>query len=54
MTTVIITTIVLLFVVGVIAFVAFGVYECTPFAHQENPYRNHTTGRRRWESPHLD
>jgi hypothetical protein len=46
--------IVVAFVVLVLAFVAFGLFELTPFARHDNPFRDSRTGRRRWESPHLD
>jgi hypothetical protein len=41
------------FVVGVLALVAYALYECTPFPHHDNPYRDSLTGKRR-ESPHVD
>lgn len=53
MSSAVIIGIVLVFVVGVLALVAYGLYECTPFAHHENPYRDSLTGKRR-ESPHVD
>jgi hypothetical protein len=48
----------ILFAVIVVAFVvtvvAFALFEMTPFARSDNPLRDPRTGRRRWESPHLD
>lgn len=38
----------------ILAAVVFGLYELTPFAHRSNPYRDPRTGKRRWESPHLE
>jgi hypothetical protein len=45
---------VLVFVIGVLALVAYALYECTPLAHHDNPYRDSHTGKRRRESPHVD
>jgi hypothetical protein len=52
--TVIFTTIVLALVIGILVAVGYALYECTPLAHRLNPYRNHTNGERRGESPHVD
>ena len=46
--------IVFAFVIGVLAIVAFALFECTAFAHDSDPYRDPTTGQRRWPSPRLD
>jgi hypothetical protein len=46
--------IVFAFVIAVLAIVAFAIFECTPYAHDSDPYRDATTGRRRWPSPRLD
>ena len=46
--------IVMAFVVAVLGLVAFALFELTPLARSENPYRDPWTGSRRWESPHLD
>lgn len=46
--------IVIAFAVTVLAVVAFALFELTPFARSTNPFRDDRTGRRRWESPHLD
>jgi hypothetical protein len=53
MSTAVIVGIVLVFVIGVLALVVYALYECTPFARRDNPYRDSFTGRRR-ESPHVD
>jgi hypothetical protein len=53
MTSVIITGFVFVFVIGVIGVAALALYECTPMAHRDNPYRDSMTGRRS-ESPHVD
>ncbi len=53
MATIVITTIGFVFVVGVLALVAYALYECTPLPHRSNPYRDHDSGRR-FESPHVD
>jgi hypothetical protein len=45
--------IVLVFVIGVLALVAYALYECTPLAHRDNPYRDSVTGKH-LESPHVD
>jgi hypothetical protein len=37
----------------VLALAAFALFECTPLAHRNNPYRDGATGRRS-ESPHVD
>jgi hypothetical protein len=43
----------LAFVATVLAVVVFALFELTPFARRSNPLRD-ATGRRMWESPHLD
>ena len=53
MTPVILTAAVFVFVVGVLALVAYALYECAPLAHHFNPYRDSASGRRH-ESPHVD
>jgi hypothetical protein len=45
---------VIVLVFAIVAVAAFGILEVTPFAHRENPYRDRRTGRRRFESPHLE
>jgi hypothetical protein len=52
--TVVWTLIVLAFVVGVLAVVAYGLYELSPFAHHADSYRDPRTGARQRQSPHLD
>jgi hypothetical protein len=42
------------FVFGVLAVVAYGLFELSPFARHVEPFRDPRTGRRRWESPHLE
>jgi hypothetical protein len=53
MTETILTILVFVFVFGTIAVVGYALWACTPFPHRANPYRD-STGRRRWQSPHLD
>jgi hypothetical protein len=48
------TVIVVLFVVLVLALVAYSVFEITPFARHADHLRDPRTGKRRWESPHLN
>ncbi len=48
------TALVFVFVIGVLAIVGYALYECTPLPHRLNPYRDAKTGKRRFESPHLD
>ena len=52
--TILFVIIVMAFVVAVLGLVAFALFELTPLARSENPYRDPSTGSRRWESPHLD
>jgi hypothetical protein len=42
------------FVLSVLAFVAYGFFEVSPFAHHIDRFRDGRTGKRRWESPHLE
>jgi hypothetical protein len=44
----------LAFVVGTLAFVAFALFEVSPFARHADQFRNPRTGKRRWESPFVD
>jgi hypothetical protein len=53
MTSTIITAVVFVFVAGVLALAAYALYECTPLAHRDNPYRDGATGKHS-ESPHVD
>lgn len=46
--------IVMAFVVVVLAVVAFALFEVTPFARHAEQFRDPRTGKRRWDSPHLD
>ncbi len=43
----------MVFVIGVLAFIAYGVFEVTPYARHSNRFRD-STGRRRETSPHLE
>jgi hypothetical protein len=52
--TVFIIVIVLAFVIGTVAVVAFGLFEASPLPRRKNPYRDPVTHERRFESPHLD
>jgi hypothetical protein len=51
---ILLTVIVFAFVLGVLAVVAYALFEASPFAHHVNEFRDPRTGRRRGESPHLD
>jgi hypothetical protein len=51
---ILLTAIVFVFVLGVLAVVAYALFEVSPFAHHLNEFRDPRTGKRRWESPHLD
>jgi hypothetical protein len=51
---ILLTVIVFAFVLGVLAVVTYGLFEVSPFAHHVNEFRDPRTGKRRWESPHLD
>ena len=42
------------FVLAVLALVVYGVFELTPYARHVDRFRDARTGRRRWESPHLE
>ncbi len=50
---ILLTVAVFVFVVGVLAVVAYALFEVSPFAHHVNEYRDPRTGKR-LESPHLD
>jgi hypothetical protein len=41
------------FVLGVLAFIAYGLFEVTPLARHANPFRD-PAGKRRGGSPHLE
>jgi hypothetical protein len=46
--------IVMLFVFAVIAIVLSVLFELSPFAHHAETYRDHATGKRLFDSPHLE
>jgi hypothetical protein len=48
------TVVVFVFVLAVLAVVAYAAFEVSPFAHHAEQFRDSRTGRRRWQSPHLD
>jgi Na+-transporting methylmalonyl-CoA/oxaloacetate decarboxylase gamma subunit len=48
------TVVVLAFVLAVLTLVAYALYEVSPFARHAERFRDPRTGKRRWESPHLD
>jgi Tfp pilus assembly protein PilE len=48
------TIVVFVFVLAVLAVVAYAAFEVSPFAHHAEQFRDPRTGRRRWQSPHLD
>ena len=51
---ILILVIVAAFVLGVLATVAFSLFELSPFARHSEHFRDPGTGERRWESPRLD
>jgi len=46
--------IVLSFVVAVLLFVGFALFEITPFGRHKDHYRDAGTGKRRWDPPNLE
>jgi hypothetical protein len=48
------TAVAMAFVLVVLAVVAYGLFELSPFARHVDQLRDPRTGRRRWESPHLE
>jgi hypothetical protein len=48
------TLVVLAFVIAVLGVVAYALFELSPFAHHADQFRDPRTGKRRWQSPHLD
>jgi hypothetical protein len=44
----------MVFVLGVLVFIAYGVFELTPFARHSDRLRDPHTGRRLGESPHME
>ncbi|HZC31470.1 MAG TPA: hypothetical protein VE261_08125 [Gaiellaceae bacterium] len=41
-------------VVAILALVGYVLFQLTPFAHHGATYRDPRTGKRRFESPHLE
>ena len=52
--TVLISVVVGVFVLGVLAVVAFALFEMSPFSAHANRYRDPVTGKRLFDSPRLD
>ena len=48
------TIVAVAFVLVVLAILAYGLFELSPFGRHLDQFRNPRTGRRRWESPHLE
>lgn len=48
------TTIVAVFVVGVLALVVYCMFELTPFSRHAEHYRDPDTGKRLFDSPNLE
>jgi len=48
------TSVVLGFVLAVLCIVAYALFELSPFAHHADQFRDPRTGKRMWQSPHLD
>lgn len=48
------SVVVVVFVVSVLALAGYALFEMTPFARHADHYRDPRTGKRRWDSPHLD
>ena len=48
------TFVVLAFVIAVLGVVAYSLFELSPFAHHADQFRDPRTGKRKWQSPHLD
>ena len=46
--------IVFAFVLAVLGVVAYALFELSPFAHHAERFRDSRTGKRKWDSPHLD
>ncbi|HZR92071.1 MAG TPA: hypothetical protein VFA44_06635 [Gaiellaceae bacterium] len=47
-------TLAMVFVVGVLVWLGYGLFEVSPLARHGDQFRDPRTGRRRWESPHLE
>jgi hypothetical protein len=48
------TVVVFAFVLAVLAVAAYALYEVSPLAHHSERFRDSRTGKRKWDSPHLD
>lgn len=48
------TVVVFAFVLAVLAVAAYALYEVSPLAHHAERFRDSRTGKRKWDSPHLD
>jgi hypothetical protein len=48
------TIVAVVFVLSVLAVVAYGLFELSPLARHRDRFRELRTGRRLWESPHLE
>jgi hypothetical protein len=48
------TVVVFVFVFSVLAVVAYGFFEGSPFAHHKESFRDPRTGKRLWQPPRLD
>jgi hypothetical protein len=48
------TVIVFASVLAVLAVVAYALFELSPFARHADQFRDPRTGRRLWDSPHLE
>ena len=44
----------IVFVISVLGLVGYALVQVTPLGHHVDHYRDPNTGKRRWESPHLD
>jgi hypothetical protein len=47
------TVVVFVFVFSVLAFVAYALFEVSPFAHHRESFRDIRTAKRKWQSPRL-
>jgi hypothetical protein len=43
-----------MFVIAVVVFLAYPLFESSPFAHHKDQYRDSRTGKRLGGAPHLD
>jgi hypothetical protein len=46
--------VVVVFVIAVLSLVGYAIFEMTPLARHSDHYRDPVTGKRRWDSPHLE